>query len=275
MLAQGLDIVASDPETPAAVAEFITRNFYVDDGGLSKPTIEELEEVIDGLGPALEKYSFQLKHILRSYGNNDNVGSTNSETIEIILGLLWNFYEDTLKPNFKVYLCKKKRGAHLDTELSDKVLTRTILTMRVVLRAVGCLFDLSGRFLSPVQMRGRSLYSQTSKVTNRWDVDLKTLSEELSCKITEFLQELIRIQKDLQPLPRSWVPKGNDLKTLIYSEDGSIEGYSATLHARSKSRTDGSHTSRIATARCKTSNLDVGDNELQGSLLAVKMAEQS
>ena len=71
------------------------------------------------------------------------------------------------------------------------------------------------------------------------------------------------------------MPKGNDLQILIYSEDGSIEGYSATLHARSKSGADGSHTSRIATARCKTSNLDVGDNELQGSLLAGKMAEQS
>jgi len=155
------------------------------------------------------------------------------------------------------------------------VLARTTFTMRVVLRAVGCLYDLSGKFLSPVQIKGRSMYSQTAKLTSKWDQDLKDIDPELCVKIEEFFKELIEIQDKLKPMARAWVPREHDLKVLITSKDGSIEGYSATMHARSQCPTTKKYISNLATARNKLSSLDVGDNELSGMLLGGKMAEQT
>ena len=57
--------MASDPETPAVVSEFISKNFSVDDGGQSAQIIARLEEIINQLGPSMGKYGFKLKHILR------------------------------------------------------------------------------------------------------------------------------------------------------------------------------------------------------------------
>ena len=76
LLAQGLDTVASDPQTPPIVAEFIAKSFYVDDGGRSAKTIARLEEVISNLGPSMGKYGLKLKQILRSYKTNIDTGST-------------------------------------------------------------------------------------------------------------------------------------------------------------------------------------------------------
>ena len=184
-----------------------------------------------------------------------------------MLGLLWQFYDDTLVPNFHVYLGKKRRGEHLDQALDLEVLARTTFTMRVVLRAVGCLYNLSGRFLSPVQMKGRSLNSATAKFTSKWDEDLMNVDPALCSKLEEFFKELIEIQEKLLPMDRAWVPRGHELKMLITSKDGSIEGYSACMHARSQSTTTNEYISNLATARNKISALDVGDNELQGMLL--------
>ena len=156
-----------------------------------------------------------------------------------------------------------------------EVLSRTIITLRVVLRAVGSLYDLSGKFLSPVQMKGRSLYSATAKVAKKWDQDLNELDVGLCSKISEFFKELIEIQHGLLPMQRAWIPKEHELKAIICSNDGSIEGYSSILHARSQSLGDGRFVCNIGTARCKCSVLDVGDNELQSKLLSGKMAEQA
>ena len=76
-------------------------------------------------------------------------------------------------------------------------------------------------------------------------------------------------------MPSSWVPMDHDLKMTIFSQDMSIEGYSGTCHAGSQSKIDQSFCLRIACARCKLSQKDVGDNELFTALLTSKMAEQT
>ena len=139
-------------------ADFIRRHFYVDDGGLSAATKEKLEKIISELPPSLLRYGFNVKHVLRSYEQSE--GITNTEHEELLLGLIWDFVQDTLKPNTQIYLSKKRRGEQLDEMLCSEVLARTPITMRTTLRAVGSLYDLSGKFLSPAQMKGRSLYSQ-------------------------------------------------------------------------------------------------------------------
>ena len=149
----------------------------------------------------------------------------------------------------QIFLSKKKRGEHLDQMLCPEVLAQTPITMRTTLRAVGSLYDLSGKFLSPAQMKGRSLYSQVTKFQTGWDSDVKLQSEELFGKITSFLEELMEIQNHLDAMPRAWVPADHDLKNTIFSHDGSIEGYSGVCHARSQSNNDQSFCSRIACAQ--------------------------
>ena len=100
-LAQGLDIVANHPGVSEDTSWFIKKHFYVDDGGLSSPIKQKLEWVISELPPALQRYSFDIKHILKSY--EESTGITNSETDEQILGLVWNFIQDTLCPTCKFF----------------------------------------------------------------------------------------------------------------------------------------------------------------------------
>ena len=96
-LAQGLDIVANHPDVSQCVSQ---KNFYV------------AEKIIAELPPLLQRYSFDLKRILKSYEQCEGV--TNTESQEQILGLVWNFIEDTLRPNMQIFLSKKKRGEHLE-----------------------------------------------------------------------------------------------------------------------------------------------------------------
>ena len=112
-----------------------------------------------------------------------NLKGTNTEQEELLLGLIWDFVQDTLKPNTQIYLSKKRRGEHLDEMLCPEVLARTPVTMRTTLCAVGSLYDLSGKFLSPAQM----------KVTPKWDVEVKLMSSDLCTKIVLFLEELLDV----------------------------------------------------------------------------------
>ena len=87
----------------------------------------------------------------------------------------------------------------------------------------------------------------------RWKEDKCTAKQpkqehpELSGEIFSFMQELI-------------------------AYDGSIQGYSSACYARSQKLNTPVYDSRVAIARCKLSQLDVGDNELAGSLLAAQLA---
>ena len=87
--------MANHPGVSEDTSWFIKKHFYVDDGGLSSASKEKLERVIAELPPALQRYSFDIKHILKNY--QQSTGITNSETEEQILGLVWNFIQDTLQ----------------------------------------------------------------------------------------------------------------------------------------------------------------------------------
>ena len=63
--------------------------------------------------------SLDLKHILKIYEQCEGV--TNLESQEQVLGLVWNFIEDTLRPNMQIFLSKNKRGEHLDEMLNPEV----------------------------------------------------------------------------------------------------------------------------------------------------------
>ena len=97
-------------EVSAELADFICGGFFVDDGGTSSMDKEKMERMCKDLPRAFNKYSFHIKHVLKSY--EASKGITNTDSIEIVLGLVWNFNLDRLLPALNVFLCKKRHGEH-------------------------------------------------------------------------------------------------------------------------------------------------------------------
>ena len=269
ILAQCLNIIANDESTSYDVKKFIGNNFYVDDGLLSSDYIEKLEAISRDLPETFRRYGFTIKHVLKSYEKSK--GITNTDHMEQILGLAYDFIQDTITPSLEIYLCKKKRGKHVDQALCNEVISSTPITLRVILRAVGSIYDLTGRHLGPLQLKGKIIYSDACRVTSKWDEEISKESE-IYQRVIDFLKELIAVKAHLHPAPRSWYDTGQKLENVIVSSDGGIRAFGTVCHIVSLAA-DGSRDSRVAASRSKLSNLDCGDNELAGTLLAMKMAE--
>ena len=176
ILAQCLNIIANDESTSYDVKRFIGNNFYVDDGLLSSDSIEKLEAISRDLPETFRRYGFTIKHVLKSYEKSK--GITNTDHMEQILGLAYDFIQDTITPSLEIYLCKKKRGKHVDQALCNEVISSTPITLRVILRAVGSIYDLTGRHLGPLQLKGKIIYSDACRVTSKWDEEI---SKESDC----------------------------------------------------------------------------------------------
>jgi hypothetical protein len=116
ILAQAIGIIGNDSRVSEETQKFILNSFYVEDGLFSSHSKEKLERISGELSEAFGRYGFNVKHVIKSW--MDSKGVTNTENIEQILGLLWNFQTDTLLPNLNVYLCKKRKGEHIDVPLN-------------------------------------------------------------------------------------------------------------------------------------------------------------
>ena len=174
ILSEGTNIISEDVNISPATKTYLQESVYVDDGGESSNSIEKLEQISGELRPVLDEYGWKLKHILKSYAKSEGV--TMSESLENILGLAWDFEDDTIRPHLEVFLSKKKRGIHLDepisVDLAERVLGDIVhnnesrpITPGVILDATSDMFgydvdELKGkrRHRSLVQARQISMY---------------------------------------------------------------------------------------------------------------------
>ena len=99
---------------------FILKSFFVDDGLTSSSSKEKLLELADSLPIAFSNYSFQIKHVILSFVKSS--GITLSDNMERFFGILWDFHSDKFSPALEVWLCRKTRGAHTDTQLSAEMI---------------------------------------------------------------------------------------------------------------------------------------------------------
>ena len=88
ILAQALYIIATDDRVSQLVQNFILKNFFVDDG----------------------------------------IVSSQSKAKERFFGVLWNFSSDQFLPALDVWLCKKTRGQHTDSQLSSEMISSCTFT---------------------------------------------------------------------------------------------------------------------------------------------------
>ena len=120
-------------------------------------------------------------------------------------------------------------------------------------------------------MAARLIYGSVCKLKLGWDGEC--LDKVIAANARKFLTELLQVCKTLQPVPRAWVPIGNEFDQLICPVDGGEQGFAAHGYVRSQDTTHGSYCSRLGVARCKVSNLSVPDNEQAGLLLGLRVVE--
>ena len=200
ILSEALHVISNDASVSDDCRNFIQCSYYVDDGGQSSNSKEKIDAIANELPGIFSKYNFGVKHVLKSY--ESNIGSTNTSNSEIAFGLIWNCVKDELCPVISVHLGKKKRGLHVDEELTCEVIDRTNITLRMLLRVCGSLFDLSGRFLGPLIFKTRLIYSQASKLNAGWDVGLKDVDSNLYSRVTDVLYDIVKVRNTIQPMGR-------------------------------------------------------------------------
>ena len=89
----------------------------------------------------------------------------------------------------------------------------------------------------------------------------------------QLLWDIVQVKEELEPFDRAWIKENYQLNMIIGPYDGSIEGYGGLQYVKSFNEQTGQYDCNLASARSKCSDLDVGDNELSGSLLNSRQAE--
>ena len=98
-----------------------------------------------------------------------------------------------------------------------------------------------------------------------WDTPIT--QPDLVRLIKDLLHDIVQVKLELMPYDRAWIKDGFELDIVVAPYDGSIEGYCGLQYCRSFNRETDQYDCNLASSRSKVSDLDVGDNELAGSLL--------
>ena len=271
ILAEAINLISNQPEISSDCRDFLKCSFYVDDGAHSSSDKVRLERLADEFPSVFSKFNFVTKHVIKSWDLSSLAeAKTSTSTSESLFGLTWNLHTDEIKPVLSVHLGKKVRGMYRDEEISFESIESAKVTLRMLLRVVGSIYDLSGRHLGPLIFKTREMYSLAARLKPGWDVNINDLDPSLHSAIKQLMNEIVDVRNQLKPVQRAWVPVGGQLVNLIFPSDGSETGFSCVGYARSAVGT--SFSSRNLGSRCKISNLSVQDNELCGYLLATKFA---
>ena len=65
--------------------------------------------------------------------------------------------------------------------------------LRIILIAIGSIYDLTGRHLGPLQLKGKIIYSDGCKITSKWD-EVIPKESEIYQRVIDFLKELIVVK---------------------------------------------------------------------------------
>jgi hypothetical protein len=251
----------------AAAAEFLRRNFYVDDGLNSSPTVEEavqlahdVKEMCDHGGFNLHKFTSNSKEVLKRIPEADRAEDVKNlnfdhgaQLTERALGVQWSIESDVFK---------------FTITLKDRPCTR-----RGILSTVSSIFDHLG-FVAPVLLEGKAILQELCRQNLGWD---DAVPEEIRMRWLKWKSEL----KELEALsiPRCYKP--TDFGPVVLSElhhfsDASFKGYSQCSYLRMVDAHGKIHCSfvlgksRVTPLKAVT----VPRLELTAAVVSVKVSEQ-
>ena len=183
----GLKQVASDNEDEfgSDVANFLRRDFYVDDGLKSLPTVEGAKVMIDKCkdmcakgGLHLHKFVSNSKDVLNHINPEDRAKGT--ENLDLLnealpvgmaLGIQW---------------CVESDSFQFHITLRDRPFTR-----RGILSTLNSVYDPLG-FLGPVLLSGKQILQQMCKDQTDWDTPLP---ENLGLRWHKWTEDLCQLEK--------------------------------------------------------------------------------
>ena len=264
-----LESAADDNENSlgSAVAEFLRRDFYVDDGLKSVPTTEEAvqlvydaKEMCSRGGFNLHKFTSNSQKVLEEIPGADRAEEVKNlnfdrEThlTERALGVQWSIEADV----FKFIIALKDRPC----------------TRRGILSTVSSIFDPLG-FVAPVLLEGKSILQELCQKGLGWD---DPVPEDIRVQWCKWKSEL----EELEALSISRCYKPEDFGSVVRHElqhfsDTSFKGYSQCSYFRMVNAQGKVHcsfvigNSRVTPLKAVT----VPRLELTAAVVSVKVSEQ-
>ncbi|XP_068209384.1 uncharacterized protein [Palaemon carinicauda] len=214
---------ASGKDFGNRVTQFVSRNFYVDDGLTSCTTKEEAINLIKDTQKALAMYGNLMLHkiasnseeVMKAFPANDLASNlkdldleADSKPLQNSLGLSWDVNTD----EFLFQLSSENKP----------------ITRRGILSTVNSIYDPLG-FLAPIIIHGKLLLRKLVSETVDWDQPLsdETATEWISWRNT--LQELEKLR-----IPRTYVPYLSETvsKELHVFSDASEKAIAAVAYLR-------------------------------------------
>ncbi|XP_078352316.1 uncharacterized protein LOC144637013 [Oculina patagonica] len=217
-------MASQEKEAYPSAAQFITHDFYVDDGLSSVESAEQAKELIQGAreickkgGLRLHKFISNDRQVLESVPKSERAADAMMDLpseqlqIERVLGVQWSVELDSF--SFSIVL-------------KDQPLTR-----RGVLASVASVYDPLG-FLAPLVLRAKKILQEVCKKGVSWD---EPLPEEVRPKWERWKRDLLCL-KELQ-IPRCFAPvtMSQERKYELHNfADASTFGYGQCSYLRVK-----------------------------------------
>ena len=204
-------------------AEFIRKDFYVDDGLKPVPTTASAVELVKNVkamchqgGFNLHKFLSNSKEVIKSIPEGDRTEGVK----EIDLDLDKLPFEHTLG----VQWCIESDSFEFNIVLQDKPCTR-----RVILSTVSSAYDPIG-FVAPLMLQGKAILQELCGLNLDWD---EPVPEEAKMKWERWRMELMKLQSI--KIPQCYKPShfGQVIRAeLHHFSDTSVQGYSQCSYLR-------------------------------------------
>ncbi len=249
-------------EYPSASA-FVEKNFYVDDGLISVPSVEEAKELIAEArelckrgGLRLHKFNSNERSVLDSVDSTERAVTSeplnldlNAAPAERALGIQWSLEHDTFSFN-----------VNPQTKTS---------TRRGILSVIASLYDPVG-FVAPFILTGKCILQELCRRGIGWD---NPLPEDLSPRWERWKSDLQRLNE--VSIPRCYQPQGfckTVTRELHHFSDASNIGYGSCSYLRSKNEDGKVHCSLVmAKARVAPTKLtSIPRLELSAAVVAAR-----
>ena len=248
------------------VKHFVMRDFYVDDGLKSLPTVEaavdllkKTQEVLSKSNLRLHKIAANSKEVMEAFPSSDHASDLKDLDLDAdmlplqrSLGLDWNLQTDSFLFNVS---CETKP-----------------YTRRGVLSTINSLYDPLG-FVTPVTIQGKAILRELTAENGDWDAPLPQAMEDAWTSWRASLSELSKLS-----IPRCYTqasPSAAVRRELCIFCDASVKAIGAVSYLK-VTNADGNHQIGFVMGKAKLAprpEHTVPRLELCAAVLAVELAD--